>query len=233
MVLFDLDGTLLPMDQDAFVKSYFGKLAAKLAPYGYDPQTLVKAIWAGTDAMVKNDGKKRNEEVFWETFRAICGEKVWQDMPVFEDFYQNEFDTVKEVCGFAKESAKIVHRLKERGFRVVLATNPLFPPAATRCRIRWAGLLPEDFELCTTYDNSAFCKPNLDYYREILQKVGLSAGECVMVGNDVAEDMIANKLGMKVFLLTDCLLNKNNEDIAAYPHGSFGELEAFLEGLEG
>ena len=30
-VLFDLDGTLLPMDQDIFVKSYFGLLAKKLS----------------------------------------------------------------------------------------------------------------------------------------------------------------------------------------------------------
>ena len=37
-VLFDLDGTLLPMDQDNFVKAYFKNLAIKLAPHGYDPQ---------------------------------------------------------------------------------------------------------------------------------------------------------------------------------------------------
>ena len=30
-VLFDLDGTLLPMDMDVFINSYFGLLARKLA----------------------------------------------------------------------------------------------------------------------------------------------------------------------------------------------------------
>ena len=44
-VLFDLDGTLLPMDQDEFVKTYFGLLAKKLAPHGYDPKKLVDGIW--------------------------------------------------------------------------------------------------------------------------------------------------------------------------------------------
>ena len=38
MILFDLDGTLLPMDQNHFVKTYFGALAKKLAPLGYDPE---------------------------------------------------------------------------------------------------------------------------------------------------------------------------------------------------
>ena len=61
MILFDLDGTLLPMDMDEFIKNYFGRLSKKLAPLGYDPQQLVKNIWTGTMAMVKNDGSRTNE----------------------------------------------------------------------------------------------------------------------------------------------------------------------------
>ena len=67
-VLFDLDGTLLPMDQDRFVKTYFQLLAVKLAPHGYDPKQLVDAVWAGTAAMVKNNGHQSNEAAFWEKF---------------------------------------------------------------------------------------------------------------------------------------------------------------------
>lgn len=53
-----------------------------------------------------------------------------------------------------------------------------------------------------------------------------------MVGNDVDEDMVAEKLGMKVFLLTDCLINKTGADIDLYPHGSFPELMAFVRNLK-
>ena len=56
-VLFDLDGTLLPMDQEIFVKTYFSLLAKKLAPHGYEPEALINAVWAGTRAMVKNTGE--------------------------------------------------------------------------------------------------------------------------------------------------------------------------------
>ena len=59
-VLFDLDGTLLPMDQEVFVQDYLGRMAKYLAPHGYDPDLLVKALWAGTGAMVKNDGAALN-----------------------------------------------------------------------------------------------------------------------------------------------------------------------------
>ena len=43
-VLFDLDGTLLPMDQDVFLKSYLGSLSKKLAPAGYDPKAILGLI---------------------------------------------------------------------------------------------------------------------------------------------------------------------------------------------
>ena len=72
-ILFDLDGTLLPMDQEVFVKTYMKLLAAKMAPYGYDPQLLVKGLWDGTAAMVKNDGRSTNETVFWNTFFSLLG----------------------------------------------------------------------------------------------------------------------------------------------------------------
>ena len=230
-VLFDLDGTLLPMDQDIFVKEYFGRIAGKLAPQGYEPQKLVDTIWRGTGAMVKNDGSTSNEEAFWKVAVAVYGDQIMKDKHFFDEFYEEEFDKIKAVCGYHPAAAEIVHRLKEKGLRVVLATNPIFPARATQWRMQWADLMPEDFELYTTYENSRYCKPNLNYYRDILTQLNVSAEECLMVGNDVGEDMIAQQLGMKVFLLTDCLINRTGADISQYPHGSFAELAAFIEML--
>lgn len=232
VVLFDLDGTLLPMDQEVFTKTYFKGLAAKLAPYGYEPEMLIKAIWSGVMAMVKNNGEKNNEAVFWDSFCAIYGEKVFEDISHFDDYYKNDFQNVQSVCGFNPKSADTVRALKNAGMRVVLATNPLFPAIATESRIRWAGLKPEDFELYTTYESSCFCKPNPEYYREILMRIGVLPEECLMVGNDVSEDMVAQKIGMKVFLLTDCLINKNNEDISVYPNGDFSDLLDYVNSIQ-
>ncbi len=230
-VLFDLDGTLLPMDQDVFVKDYFGRLAAKLAPQGYDPKKLVDTIWRGTGAMVKNDGSRTNEEAFWELAVAVYGEKIVKDKHFFDEFYETEFDKIKAVCGYHPAAAQIIHSLKDKGVRVALATNPIFPARATQWRIGWAGLKPEDFALYTTYENSRYCKPNPDYYRDILKQLNVNAEECLMVGNDVGEDMIARELGMQVFLLTDCLINKYNSDISVYPNGGFDALLDYLETL--
>ena len=232
MVLFDLDGTLLPMDQDVFVNSYFGKLAARLAPAGYNPKELIAAVWAGTMAMIQNRGGKTNEAVFWDDFASRYGDKAREDYPLFDAFYREEFDRVQQVCGFNPQAAETVQAIKDMGLRVALATNPIFPAVATEKRIRWAGLEPEDFEWFTTYENSTYCKPNPKYYLEVAQRLGVQPEECLMVGNDVGDDLPARETGMKAFLLTDCLINKDGEDISALPHGSFSELLAYVNQLK-
>jgi len=230
-VLFDLDGTLLPMDQDVFIRDYFGRLAKKLAGHGYEPEKLIKAVYKGTMVMIGNDGTKTNEEAFWKHFCGIYGEKAMDDMELFEQFYAGEFEEVRHVCGHDERAAQVIGRVKEKGLRAVLATNPLFPPIATHARIRWAGLKKEDLDWITTYDNSSFCKPNPKYFEEVLEKTGLKAEECVMVGNDTSDDLAAAELGMPVFILTDCLINAKEIDLSAHPHGGFDELLAWIDNL--
>lgn len=231
-ILFDLDGTLLPMDQDAFIKAYLTGLARKAAPHGYDPSAVPGYIWKATGAMYRNDGTSTNEDVFWNVFSSHCGKDAREDIAVFEDFYRNEFQQLQAVCGFNPRAAEAIREIKSLGYRVALATNPLFPAIATYSRARWAGLNPEDFDLITTYEESRRCKPNPAYYQDVLDTLGVKADECVMVGNDVGEDMVAQKLGIRVFLLTDCLINKSDADISQYPHGSFPELMEFIHGLK-
>ena len=230
-ILFDLDGTLLPMDQDLFMKYYFGSLAAKLVPHGYDKDTLVNNVGAGTKAMVMNNGSKTNEEAFWDTFCTLVGKDCRPDMPIFDSFYRNEFAAAKNACQPTPAAKEVIDLIKASGKRLILATNPLFPAVATENRITWAGLAKEDFELITTYENSSYCKPNPKYYVEILEKTGLKPEECLMVGNNAEEDMIAEALGMQVFLLTDCLINEKNADITKYPQGGFEELKTFITKL--
>lgn len=230
-ILFDLDGTLLPMDQEVFIGAYFKGIATFMAPYGYDPHELPKIIWAGTDAMIKNDGAMTNEALFWKFTSKLCGEKILEDIPHFNEFYATKFNEVAAACGKNPLAAEAVHTFKEMGFQVALATNPLFPQIATQNRIKWAGLSHEDFLMYTTYENSIHCKPNLEYYKDILKELDLDPSECLMVGNDVGEDMVVTELGMKVFLVTDCLINKKDVDISIYPHGDFNDLINYVKSL--
>ncbi len=231
-ILFDLDGTLLPMEQENFIKAYFGTLAKKLMPLGFEPEKLYEGIWAGVKASITNMSDKTNEEVWWDTFIGRFGKMAEASKDLLEDYYANDFKYVQGSCGYTPKAKETVEALKARGYRLVLATNPVFPATATRQRIGWAGLEVSDFELVTSYENSRRCKPNVEYYADILAKIGEKAENCLMVGNDVAEDMVAATLGMKVFLLTDNLINKKETDISIYKNGSFEELIAYITELE-
>lgn len=231
-VLFDLDGTILPLDQDTFIKTYFGLLAKTLSPR-YPAERLMPAMMAGVEAMLRNNGEVTNEAVFWKTFSAVYGEDVTGDLTAFDAFYRHEFHGAKAVCGCNPKAADTVRRLKAAGFCVALATSPVFPAVATEARIRWAGLEPGDFAYITTYENSHYCKPNPAYYREVAEALHCPSEACLMVGNDVVDDMEAERAGMKVFLLTDNLLNREGKDIDRYPKGSYDALLAYVSRLTG
>ena len=228
-VLFDLDGTLLPMDQDRFTSEYFKELAKKMAPY-HEPEELIRSVWAGTKAMIKNDGRQTNEAAFWNTYAGIYGEEARGEEPRFAEFYSTRFGELSGMCGKDPAAGPMVRELRSAGYTLALATNPVFPMVAQEFRIGWAGASPEDFAWVTSYENSSWCKPSPGYYLSILEKIGAAPEETLMVGNDVNEDMLpAAGIGMQVFLLTPCLINREGRDISAWPNGDFASLRHYIQ----
>ena len=224
-ILFDLDGTLLPLEQKVFTERCFDLFSEKLAPYGYERSDLYSCM----QAMIDNDGSVTNQKAMIQRFCELYGESALEHIVLFDDFYEHEFDELKKVCGFDKRASEIVKSLKTDGFIVAIATNPLFPKLATRMRIEWAGLDLTDFELASTYEDFHYCKPNIEFYSEFLNRLNLKPEECLMVGNDAVEDMVAEEIGMHVFLLTDCLHNAENVDISKFPRGDFDALKNYIE----
>lgn len=230
-ILFDLDGTLLPMDQDKFLKLYFKEITEYVClKKELEPQLFMDAMWRGISAMQNNDGKKTNDAAFFTELEKTFGTyTVERDLPIFDRFYSERFSYVKEACGFSRYSRMIIDFLKERDVKIVLATNPVFPKIATDTRMSWGGIYPEDFDLVTYYDNIGYCKPNIKYYDEIAERIGVLPSECLMVGNDTRDDLSAAKLGMDVYLITDCLINEGNIDISEYKHSSLENFYNYLQ----
>lgn len=230
-ILFDLDGTLLPMDLPTFQMTNGKYMYAYIQKHseGYEREEFSKASWAAIYAMKGNDGKKLNLEVYYDTYAELLGDRIKKDFHYILEFYKNAYEPVKESCGFHPLAGPAIQQLKDTGVRLVLATTPWFPKDAIRSRITWAGVDPDAFEFYTTFDNSHYCKPNPGYYQEILDRLELEASDCLMVGNDVKEDMSAAEIGMNVFLMTEYLINKENKDISLYPHGGFDDLLAYIK----
>lgn len=230
-ILFDLDGTLLPMELEGFAKAYFGALAAELAPFGIPAEALVKAIWGGTKAMMKNDGRALNADVFWQTFTALTGVDRTLVEPRCDRFYSEGFHAARIATSdnpLAAEAVRIAH---EKAGKVVLATNPLFPMAGQITRMSWLGLTPDDFDLVTCYSSDRFCKPNPAYFEEVCRRIGVEPAQCLMIGNDEKEDMAAaSSLGMDCYLITDCRIPCPDMPWTG-PQGSFRDMLDMLKKL--
>jgi HAD superfamily hydrolase (TIGR01549 family) len=223
-ILFDLDGTLLEMQTEPFVKHYLKELGRYIGDR-YDAEKLLSLIWDATKAMIVNqEPHKTNEQVFIEYFVAHSGldkEEVW---PIFDAFYRDVFPTLSHLTSPSPWAKKIVEAAKRQGYRVAVATNPVFPRMAIHNRLAWIELAPEDFELVTVYEESHFTKPNPGYFQEICDKLGVQPTECIMVGNHMQEDMVASKLGMKTFLVTNYLEDRGEPQYQVDQSGSLEEL---------
>ena len=230
-ILFDLDGTLLPFAQEDFIKLYIGLISERAAKFGYQREAFTKALWAGTASMAKNDGSHSNRDAFWETFSGILGKEVLELEAEFEDFYATDFGKTCACLQYKPDHSAFLAALRARGFKMVLATNPLFPPVAVHTRLGWVGLGREDFDYITDYKNSSFCKPNSNYYRAILGAIGKTPEDCLMVGNNTNEDMCAGALGMDVYLLTENIENSGDISPESFKNGSFSDFIAYAAAL--
>lgn len=228
-ILFDLDGTLLGMHEEIFAKEYSKILIKKLLELGYKLNDSAKALDLGMRAMVTNDGSKTNEKRFWVALISVLGESIIAYQNEINEIYTKDFSSLKKYCPQQEYSQQIVQELKAKGYQLVLATNPLFPRIATEMRVNWANLSFDDFILVTTYENEYYCKPNINYYKSIFTRLNCSADECLMIGNNIDEDMIVSQLGTKTFLLTEFLINRSNKNIDDYIHGNQLDLLEYIK----
>ncbi|RXJ04148.1 HAD family hydrolase [Anaerobacillus alkaliphilus] len=233
VILFDLDGTLLPMDTEAFIKNYLGHLAPRVASI-IDPQEFIKALWAGTEAMMRNlEEEKTNEQVFEETFLKLVKlnkEDIW---PTLDEFYSEIFPTLSHLTSPTPLAKKVVEKALEQGYRVALATNPVFPKVAIYERLRWAGIADMPFEVVTVYENSTYTKPHTQYYQAICNRLEIDPTDCIMIGNDKQEDLAASKIGMKTFLVEGHVIDRGEPVYPIDDHGTLEELYEKLTKREG
>ena len=228
-VFFDLDGTLLPLDMEAFIHDYFVQIE-KSGLFELLGSGGAKAFDKAVHAMTRNDGRALNSEVFLETLCSDTGAERACVLAHMDEFYEKAFHKTKPHTRTEPAAVETVRVLKQKGYRLVLATNPLFPPVATDARIEWAGLDKNDFEYISYFDNSHYCKPNPAYFKEILKATGLCADECYFVGNDVRDDMASLELGFEGYLVLDHIIGDPRE-VPQCEQGDYSALRSLAEKL--
>ncbi len=229
-IFFDLDGTLLDLDMDYFLKSYFGGVASFVSRKGFDPDAFIKALGAGVQSMTNETGGY-NIDRFWRTFCMLSHTERKVVEPLITEYYETEFDLIGKDIVARPEATEILSVLKCKKYPLYLTTMPLFPRIAVERRLAWAGCSPDFFDRITTYDNSTSTKPHLAYYQENIDQIKLGPEKVLMVGNNTKEDLACMGLGIDAFLVTDCLLDPIGFDIQSVKHGSLQEFLAFANSL--
>ncbi len=231
-LLFDLDGTLLHVDMNYFLKQYFKALTSALTDY-MPPEVFMRKLLQSTETMINDtNDQKTNKDIFLENFFNSPKYKTEVLMPVFENFYRDNYKDLQGYTQVKPEAVTLLKKAEELGYELVIATNPLFPATAIRQRMLWAGIDGFTYSLVTTYENMHFCKPKLEYYEEILDKVGRKPAECMMIGNDVEDDMVVSRLGIKTFLVDDLLINTNGQPIRVDWQGGLDNVKDLIINLK-
>jgi FMN phosphatase YigB (HAD superfamily) len=197
-VLFDLDGTLLDIDLNAFLRDYFGALGEVVARHFPDREVL-PAILDATEAMQLPHPGRTNREVFAERFRGSTGIDLDESSDVFDRFYAERFPGLGASYGPRDGARDALLTARRLGLGIVVATQPIFPRAAIEHRLAWAGLDDLGIDALTTYEVMHACKPLPDFFREAASMAGAQPAECIMVGDDRALDMPAADVGMRTF----------------------------------
>jgi FMN phosphatase YigB (HAD superfamily) len=203
-ILFDLDGTLLDIDLNAFFREYFaalGPVVAEVLGRSDDVGFGLDAVLAGTEAMSLPHPGLTNREAFNARFHELTGADL--DMAeyalAFERFYVQIFPSLRAGFGPKPGARAAVERALELGLRVAIATNPIFPLAAIEERMRWADIQGLPVHLVTSYENMHSAKPYLDYFRETAALLGVSPSEALMAGDDRLLDMPAADVGIRTY----------------------------------
>ena len=223
-VLFDLDGTLIDIEMTQFISGYF-KLLAKSVAHLIPTKKMVSAILKASAHINKNDGKIPNEEVYLREFFPIEGYEKDDILPLFDKFYEEDFKKLQKFTKKKPEARKVIQTAFNKGYKVIIATTPVFPLTAIEQRLDWAGVGDFPYDLITSIENSCATKPNLLYYQLIFKYLNLSAKECIMVG-DEDKDMVCANLGSQTFLVS----SSNTNLSAKTPKPTYsGELKDLVE----
>jgi FMN phosphatase YigB (HAD superfamily) len=199
-LLFDLDGTLVDMQRRGLELRFMLRAFRRFAP-AIRPWRFRRAFWEAAERLQRHGTEKTNYEVFLETLCARSRVDRFALDRIVREFLVHDFphlsDRFLPIAG-SRETLQLARRL---GYRVVLATNPVWPLAAIQARLRAGGLDDFQFDFISHSEVMTRCKPDPRYYRELLERLQARGEECMMIGNDRRKDLPAKDANIRTFLI--------------------------------
>ena len=138
-LLLDLDDTLLDTNLDVFMPAYFQALSQHLAEHSA-PGIMLRALITGVNRMNESEDPTRTlEEIFDADFYLQLGVSKQDLVHILDAFYDDVFPKLAQHTRRRPEALPLIDWAYSRGYRIAIATDPLFPRKATYHRLRWAG----------------------------------------------------------------------------------------------
>ncbi|MFZ5912529.1 MAG: DinB family protein [Chloroflexota bacterium] len=230
-LLLDLDDTLLDSNMNTFIPAYFQALSGFLAEQ-VQPDLMLPALIAGTRKMMANTDPSRTlQQVFDAEFFPKIGLPRESLQPRIDRFYDQVFPSLSHLTQPRPAAVELVEWALAQGYRLGIATNPLFPLKAVQHRMTWAGLPPEQypFEVISSYETFHFTKPNPAYLAEMLGSMGWPDGPVLAVGDDIELDLpAAHGLGLPAWWISAPeAISPDGYELAG--RGSIADLRPWLE----
>jgi FMN phosphatase YigB (HAD superfamily) len=235
-VLFELDDTLINNNAEQFTRIYLGLLGKHLQGV-VDSKIMIPALLEGTNRMVEKTTLTGTlEETFDNTFYPAIKIEKSKLASIISDFYRDIFPILQPQTSPKFEAVELVKGCLEKGWQVAIATNPLFPMAAVKHRLNWAGLDKSEipFVAITSFETYHFAKPQPAFFAEVRARIGANDHPVVMIGNDLNNDIIpAGQAGLPVFWLTDSEEKLPHGLPLESMQGEIDEVMPWLEKIEG
>jgi len=231
-VLFDLDGTLIDVDMNRFVPIYLRRLTGYMSDQ-VSPAHAIQSLHNAVAAMFANtDANRTLESILFEVLESELAISPEQYAECLESFCQNDLEELRPLVAGHPLSSQLIASSLGRGWKVVLATNPIFPRAIIDARLAWGELDGEAFHHVTAYETAHFCKPSASFFEEILDYLKVPAEACLMVGNDTLHDLSASQVGMQTCLLTPWRIDRPGQRFKSDWQGCHEELLALIESTD-
>lgn len=228
----DLDDTLLGNPMEVFIPAYLRALGNHLAEE-VDPELMVASMLEATQIMFQNHKPDQTlKETFDSHFYKAINIPQTSLQTQINQFYETVFPSLKKHTQYLPEAQKFIDNALELGYRVGIATNPLFPKTAILQRLEWAGISDHHshFVLIPSYETFHFAKPDPAFFAEFLTRIGWPIGPIIMVGNDPDHDINGSSLmGISSFWITNG--EKNIEEGLPQPSGK-GTIDETLQWIE-
>jgi FMN phosphatase YigB (HAD superfamily) len=208
-LLLDLDGTLLNIEVSFFLGPMFKAMHGIFSDI-LDPGKFREGLFGGTDAIMtepRPEGET-NHQGFYRTFHTLTGIGTAEAEARFGEFYSEVFPSLRSYANPVPGAAGFVDDASRNGYILALATNPIFPVKATMERVRWAGIDPGTFRIIPGLENMSSCKPSIRYYLDVADIIGVDPAHCLMVGNDMEQDLPASDAGMGTYLLEGSVISR-------------------------